>query len=114
DFGFRMGPCQMGDMAGLDVAWRLRKARGERMEPVDTLADAGRWGQKTGKGWYLYPDGARDGVDDPALAPVVAEVAARLGVTQRAVSAAEIEERLLYPLINEGTRILEEGIVERA
>ena len=114
DFGFRMGPCQMGDMAGLDVAWRLRKARGERMEPVDTLADAGRWGQKTGKGWYLYPDGAREGVDDPAIAPLVADVAARLGVAPRRSSPAEIEERLLYPLINEGTRILEEGIVERA
>lgn len=114
DFGFRMGPCQMVDLAGLDVGWRLRKARGERMEPVDTLADAGRWGQKNGKGWYLYPDGARDGIDDPAIVPMIAGVAASLGVMQRASSATEIEERLLYPLINEGTRIIEEGIVERA
>lgn len=114
EFGFRMGPCQMADMAGLDVAWRLRKARGERQEPVDSLADAGRWGQKTGKGYYLYPDGARSGEDDPEAQALIAQVAERLGVAQREITRDEIRKRLLYPLINEGTRILEEGIVERA
>jgi 3-hydroxyacyl-CoA dehydrogenase len=114
DFGFRMGPCQMADMAGLDVAWRLRKARGERQEPVDSIADAGRWGQKTGKGYYLYPEGSRSGVDDPEIIALIADVAARLGIKQRKIERAEIETRLLYPLINEGTKILEEGIVERA
>lgn len=114
EFGFRMGPCQMGDMAGLDVAWRLRKARGERQEPVDTLADAGRWGQKTGKGYYLYPEGARAGVDDPEVTELIAGVARKLGVARREVNREEIRKRLLLPLINEGTRVLEEGIVERA
>lgn len=114
DFGFRMGPCQMQDLAGVDVAWRLRQARGERMEPVDTIADAGRWGQKTGKGYYLYPEGARAGVDDPDVMEMVAGVAKRLGVAQRKVGREEIHQRLLFPLINEGFRILAEGIVERA
>ncbi|GGA74695.1 3-hydroxyacyl-CoA dehydrogenase [Nitratireductor aestuarii] len=113
DFGFRMGPCQMQDLAGVDVAWRLRKARGERMEPVDTIADAGRWGQKTGKGYYLYPEGSRTAVDDPEVMEMVAGVASKLGVTQREVSREEIHQRLLYPLINEGFKILAEGIVER-
>lgn len=113
DFGFRMGPCQMQDLAGVDVAWRLRQARGERMEPVDTIADAGRWGQKTGKGYYLYPEGAREGVDDPAVVEMIADVAKRLGVSQREVSREEIHQRLLFPLINEGFRVLAEGVVER-
>jgi 3-hydroxyacyl-CoA dehydrogenase len=113
DFGFRMGPCQMQDLAGVDVAWRLRKARGERMEPVDTIADAGRWGQKTGKGYYLYPEGTRSGVDDPELMAMVANVAERLGIRRRRVEREEIQRRLLFPLINEGFRIVEEGIVER-
>lgn len=113
DFGFRMGPCQMQDLAGVDVAWRLRKARGERMEPVDTIADAGRWGQKTGKGYYLYPQGSRTGVDDPELMDMVAAVAERLRVRRRSVDRDEIRQRLLFPLINEGFRIIEEGIVER-
>lgn len=113
DFGFRMGPCQMQDLAGVDVAWRLRKARGERMEPVDTIADAGRWGQKTGKGYYLYPEGSRSPADDPELMAIVAGVAERLGVRRRHVEREEIQRRLLFPLINEGFRIVEEGIVER-
>lgn len=97
----------------MDVAWRLRKARGERMEPVDTIADARRWGQKTGKGYYLYPEGSRTAVDDPEVMEMVAGVASKLGVTQREVSREEIHQRLLYPLINEGFKILAEGIVER-
>ncbi|TKT74786.1 3-hydroxyacyl-CoA dehydrogenase NAD-binding domain-containing protein [Aquamicrobium sp. LC103] len=113
NFGFRMGPCQMQDLAGIDVAWRLRKARGERMEPVDTIADAGRWGQKTGKGYYLYPEGVRTGVDDPELLEIVAGVAGRLKVPRRRVGGEEIRKRLLFPLINEGFRIVEEGMVER-
>jgi len=113
DFGFRMGPCQMQDLAGLDVAWRSRKARGERMEPIDTIADAGRWGMKTGRGYYLYPEGSRTGVDDAELLPMVAAVAQRLGVAPRHVDADEVQRRLLFPLINEGFRIVEEGIVER-
>lgn len=113
DFGFRMGPCQMQDMAGIDVSWRLRQARGERLEPADTIADAGRWGQKTGKGWYLYPEGSRTGIDDPDLPPIIAELAAKLGVVQQPSSSQDIHKRLLFPLINEGFRVVEEGIVER-
>ena len=113
DFGFRMGPCQMQDLAGVDVAWRLRQARGERMEPVDTIADAGRWGQKTGKGYYFYPEGSRSGVDDPQVMEMIAEVASRLCVPQRTVTREEIHQRLLFPMINEGFRVLSEGIVER-
>lgn len=114
EFGFKMGPFAMADLAGVDVAWRLRQAKGERLEPADSVAEAGRWGQKTGKGYYAYPDGAREGVEDPEAARLIADVAARLGVPQRPATRDEMLARMLYPMINEGSRILEEGVVERA
>lgn len=66
-FGFRMGPCAMSDLAGLDVSWRARKAAGKRAPAADALCEAGRFGQKTGRGYYIYQDGARSGVIDAAV-----------------------------------------------
>ncbi|PWS36487.1 3-hydroxyacyl-CoA dehydrogenase [Falsiroseomonas bella] len=113
DFGFRMGPCAMGDLAGLDIGWRIRKATGKRAPVADALVEAGRLGQKTGKGYYLYPEGARAGVPDPDVAALIANVAAQEGVARRAIGQEEILDRLLLPMVNEGARILEEGIAAR-
>ncbi|WP_137176688.1 3-hydroxyacyl-CoA dehydrogenase NAD-binding domain-containing protein [Roseomonas sp. AR75] len=113
DFGFRMGPCAMGDLAGLDIGWRIRKATGKRAPVADALVEAGRLGQKTGKGYYLYPEGARAGVPDPDVAALIEKVAAQEGVTRRAIGQEEILDRLLLPMVNEGARILEEGVAAR-
>ena len=114
DFGFRMGPFAMADLAGLDVAWRLRQARGERLDPVDAIVEAERLGQKNGKGYYLYPEGQRTGVPDPEVARIIKDTADRLGCAPRHLDQEELLARMLYPMINEAARILEEGIVERA
>jgi 3-hydroxyacyl-CoA dehydrogenase len=112
-FGFRMGPCAMGDLAGLDIGWRIRQATGRRAPVADALVEAGRLGQKTGKGYYLYPDGTRAGVPDPDVAALIGKVAAQEGVTRRAIGQDEILDRLLLPMVNEGARILEEGVAAR-
>ena len=112
-FGFRMGPCAMIDLAGLDVGWRIRKAMGQRAPVADALCEAGRFGQKTGKGYYLYAEGDRTARPDPEVAALIERIAAEHGVTRRAIGAAEIVERLIYPMVNEGARILEEGIAAR-
>ena len=112
DFGFRMGPFEMGDMAGLDIGWRNRKAEGTTAPVSDALCEAGRFGQKTGAGYYAY-DG-REGREDPEVERLIVEVSHTQGVTRRDLSDAEILERLLFPMINEGARILAEGIAERA
>ena len=114
DFGFKMGPLQMADLAGVDVGWRLRKANNETLEPADSIAEAGRWGQKTAKGYYLYPQGSRSGVEDPEAQAIIAQAAQRLGVAQRPSNAQEMLYRMIFPMINEGARILDEGHVERA
>jgi 3-hydroxyacyl-CoA dehydrogenase len=112
-FGFPMGPCAMGDLAGLDVSWRMRKAQGLRAVIADALCEAGRFGQKTKRGFYRYEEGSRTPLPDPDVERIIAESSARLGVTRRAISAEEILERLLFPMINEGARILEEKIAQR-
>jgi 3-hydroxyacyl-CoA dehydrogenase len=113
-FGFPMGPLAAADLAGLDVGWRVRQARGTPLEIADRLYEMGRYGQKAGKGYYRYESGSRTPLRDPEVEAVIAEVARRNGVAQRTFAADEIMERLLYPLINEGARILEEGIARRS
>jgi 3-hydroxyacyl-CoA dehydrogenase len=114
DFGWPMGPFQMGDLAGLDIGWRNRKARGQAAVIADTLCEQGRFGQKTDKGFYLYEDGSRTPVPDPEVERLIRDKAAEKGIAPRAIGADEIAERTLYPLINEGAKILEEGIAARA
>ena len=114
EFGFPMGPFAMSDLAGIDVGWRSRKERGVRAEIADTLAEAGRYGQKTGKGFYLYEAGSRSAKPDPEVEKLIVDASVRLGVKRRNVSKEEIIERLLYPMVNEGARILEEGIATRS
>lgn len=114
DFGFRMGPFAMGDLAGLDIGWRLRKARGLKAPVADALCEAGRLGQKTGKGYYAYGDGGRTPSPDPEVEALIVAASARAGIARRAIGQDEILERLLYPMINEGARILDEGIAARA
>ncbi|MCC7345926.1 MAG: enoyl-CoA hydratase/isomerase family protein [Variibacter sp.] len=113
EFGLPMGPFQMGDLAGLDIGWRIRKAMGGRAEIADTLCEAGRFGQKTGKGFYIYEGGARTPIPDPEVEQIIVNASKRLGIQRRAFDKKEITERLLFPMINEGARILEEGIAMR-
>lgn len=112
-FGFRMGPFAVSDLAGLDIAWRNRKSLGQTAPVADSLCEAGRLGQKAGRGYYLYPEGARSGVRDPEVEALLEQVSARLGVARRPIPAEEVVERLVYPMVNEGARILEEGIAAR-
>jgi 3-hydroxyacyl-CoA dehydrogenase len=113
EFGFRMGPCAMSDLAGLDIGWRIRRATGQRAPIADALVEAGRLGQKTKKGYYLYPEGSRTGVPDPEVAALIEKISAQEGVTRRTIDRAEILDRLLLPMVNEGARILEEGVAAR-
>jgi 3-hydroxyacyl-CoA dehydrogenase len=113
DFGFPMGPFAMSDLAGLDVGWRGRKARGTRAPVADRLCEMGRFGQKTGSGFYRY-EGDRTQRPDPEVERLIAEVAKQEGVERRQIPDSEILERLLYPMVNEGAKILEEGIAIRA
>lgn len=112
-FGFKMGPFAMTDLAGLDIGWRVRKATGGRAPVADALVEAGRLGQKTQKGFYLYPQGARTGVADPDVDALIEKVASAEGVTRRTIDGDEILDRLVLPMVNEGARILEEGIAAR-
>jgi 3-hydroxyacyl-CoA dehydrogenase len=114
DFGWPMGPFQMGDLAGLDIGWRNRKAQGKTAAVADWLCEQGRFGQKTGRGFYLYQDGARKGVPDPAVLTHIEKLRAGAGMRPREISPEEIIERTLYPMINEGAKILQEGIAARA
>ena len=118
DFGFPMGPFQMGDLAGLDIGYLLRQQMKPDAEEAaafrvhDRLVEAGAKGQKTGKGFYIYGEGAPK--PNPMVAEFVREEAAKAGIAPREVSDEEIVERCVLPLINEGARILEEGIAIRA
>jgi 3-hydroxyacyl-CoA dehydrogenase len=122
-FGFPMGPMAMGDLAGLDVSAKVRDERrragslpaDERYGLIsDTLVEMGRFGQKTGAGTYLYEAGSGSPTPDPEVEALIRREAARLGIEQRDISNDEIISRCLYPMINEGARILEEGIALRA
>jgi 3-hydroxyacyl-CoA dehydrogenase len=112
-FGFPMGPLAAGDLAGLDISWRMRKAQGLRAEIADRLCELGRFGQKAGKGFYLYEPGSRVPTPDPEVETLIVEASARLGSARRPITRQEIVERLLFPMINEGARILAEGIAAR-
>jgi 3-hydroxyacyl-CoA dehydrogenase len=113
EFGFPMGPFAMGDLAGLDIGWRKRKAEGRRSEIVDPLCEAGRFGQKTGKGFYRYEGGSRTPIPDPEVDALIVAASKRLGVQRRPIDKQEIVERLIFPMINEGARILDEGVARR-
>jgi 3-hydroxyacyl-CoA dehydrogenase len=113
DFGFPMGPFAMGDLAGLDVGWRIRKGRGVRSEVADRICELGRFGQKTGAGYYKYDD-KRNPSPDPEVEKIIFEVSKEMGIKRRQISDEEILQRLLYPMVNEGAKILEEKIAIRA
>ena len=119
-WGMAMGPLTMGDMAGLDIGWEVRKRRyverpNFRYSKVgDKIAELGRYGQKTGKGWYLYEAGSRKPVPDPAVDKIIEDYRKANNIKTRAISDEEIVERLIYALVNEGACILEEGIALRA
>ena len=119
-YGMAMGPFRMGDLAGLDIGWATRKRKaaeaGLEMKPgvADKLAEAGRFGQKTGAGYYRYEAGKRDPIPDPVTEALVTEYRAANGITPRKISDDEVVERGIFALVNEGARILEEGIAARA
>jgi 3-hydroxyacyl-CoA dehydrogenase len=112
-FGFPMGPCAMMDLAGLDVGWRIRKGRGEQALIEDALCDAGHYGQKTGKGYFRYAPGSRTPLPDPEVEKTILEASSQLGINRRPIGEEEIVERMILPMINEGARILDEGIASR-
>ena len=112
-FGMPMGPFAMGDLAGLDIGWRSRKDRGITSPIADALCEAGRFGQKAGKGYYKYEAGSRAPVPDPEVEKLIDDTCKSLGLTRRIVSDEEILERMMYPMINEGARILEEKVASR-
>ena len=108
-----MGPFAMGDLAGLDVGWRNRKSQGLRAEIADALCEAGHYGQKTGKGFYRYEAGGRTPHSDTDVESLIVAASRRLGLARRTIDKKEIVERLIFPMINEGARILDEGIAQR-
>ena len=113
DFGFPMGPFAMSDLAGLDVGWRIRKGKGIKDPIGDSLCEAGRFGQKTGAGYYLYEEGSRFPNPDPAVEKIIREASAAAGIERREISDDEILRRCVYPMINEAAKILEEGLAIR-
>lgn len=114
DFGFAMGPCAVGDLAGLDVGWRIRKEKGGKAPIADAICELGRFGQKTQRGYYIYEAGSRTPIPDPEVDAIIERLAGEMGVKRRTIDAQEIHERLVYPMVNEGARILAEGIAERS
>ena len=113
-FGFPMGPLAINDMSGLDVGWSIRKRRGTPFPVADAICERGWFGQKTGQGYYRYAPGDRTPQPNPEVEALILEISDQLGVTRRPIEPAEMTERMLFPLINEGARILEEGIALRA
>ncbi len=119
-FGMAMGPFRMSDLAGNDVGWYIRKRRYVEKPNVvyskiaDRLCELGRFGQKTGQGWYRYEVGKRDAIPDPAVDELIAGYRKEIGTVPRKIADAEIVERSILALVNEGARILEEGIAQRA
>ena len=120
EFGMAMGPLAVGDLAGLDVGWRIRKEYRHLEKPGirqamagDRLCEMGRYGQKTGAGWYKYDENRR-AIPDTEVSTLVRKWAAEAGIPQRQISADEIVDRCVYALVNEGARILEEGYALRS
>jgi len=123
DFGFPVGPFGMQDIAGIDVGWRIRqylqsvgktRAEGPQSAVPDRLYEMGRYGQKTGAGWYRYEPGSRTRIPDPLVDDIAAEEAAKRGVTRRGVSDEQIIARIMTALANEGAQVLAEGYAIRA
>ena len=123
DFGYPVGPFGMQDIAGIDVGWRIRqylksvgktRAEGPQSAVPDRLYEMGRYGQKTGAGWYKYEAGSRNRIADPVVEAVAAEEAAKRGVERRAIADDEILARIMTALANEGARVLEDGYAIRA
>ncbi|MCZ8251272.1 MAG: 3-hydroxyacyl-CoA dehydrogenase NAD-binding domain-containing protein [Hylemonella sp.] len=119
-FGFAMGPFRMGDLAGNDIGWAIRKRRYvekpgmKYSKTADLLCEMGRYGQKTGAGWYDYKPGKRDAIPSPLVVEMIEKHRKDLGITPRKISDEEIVQRLVYALVNEAAHILEEGIASRA
>ena len=119
-FGFAMGPFRMSDLAGNDIGWAIRKRRAvERPEmkysaTADKLCELGRFGQKTGAGWYDYQPGKRDAIPSAVVNELIEQHRASLGITPRKITDEEIVQRLVFSLVNEGAHLLEEGIAARA
>lgn len=119
-FGFAMGPFRMGDLAGNDIGWAIRKRRAsERPDMLysrtaDKLCELGRFGQKTGAGWYDYAPGKRDAIPSKLVEDMIAEHRQGLGITPRKIGEEEIVQRLVFALVNEAAHILEEGIASKA
>ena len=117
EFGFPMGPFAVGDLAGIDVGYKIRQHRGippgRYSDIPDKLYEMGRYGQKTGAGWFKYEKGDRTAHPDPVVTELVLETSKRLGIERREISDEEIIQRCIYPIVNEACLILEEGIVER-
>jgi 3-hydroxyacyl-CoA dehydrogenase len=119
-FGMAMGPFRVADLAGNDIGFAIRKRlyaedpKARKLPIADKICEMGRFGQKTGAGWYRYEPGRRDAIPDPVVEQVIADVRKAQGITPRKVSDEEIVERCVYALANEGARIVEEGIAARA
>ncbi len=119
-FGFAMGPFRMGDLAGNDIGWAIRKRRYvekpqmKYSKTADLLCEMGRFGQKVGKGWYDYQAGKRDAIPNKEVEDMVVQHRAALGITARKISDEEIVQRLVFSLVNEAAHILEEGIAAKA
>ena len=122
DYGFPMGPFAMSDLAGNDVGWRIRQGKKEKEKRnvrytgyvADAICELGRFGQKTGAGYFKYNLPDRTPIPDPEVEKIIEETSKKLGITRRAISDQEILERALYPMVNEGAKILEEGMAQRA
>ena len=122
DYGFPMGPFAMSDLAGNDVGWRIRQGKKDKEKRnvrytgyvADAICELGRFGQKTGAGYYKYNLPDRTPIPDPEVEKIIEETSKKLGITRRAISDQEILERALYPMVNEGAKILEEGMAQRA
>ena len=119
-FGFAMGPFRMSDLAGNDISWHIRKRhydehpKRRHMRIADRVCELGRFGQKSGLGWYRYEAGRRDAIADPLIDKIIAEERKSLKIEPRKIPDAEIVDRLVFALVNEGARILDEGIAQRA
>ena len=121
NFGMAMGPFEMQDMAGLDIGWANRKRLAPTRDPLeryvkiaDRLCEMGRFGQKTGAGWYDYSGGGRNGIPDPIVEEVINEEREAAGIVPRSFTMAEIQSRILQAMVSEGQKILDEGIARSA